>query len=375
MSYALDKFDYIIVGAGFYGAVCAERLASQGKAVLIIEKRNHIGGNSWSEPDPETGIEIHKYGSHIFHTSNSNVWKYLNQFTKFNDYRHVVWTTYKNKVYSMPINLATINNFYGLNLSPPEIRSFIEKERNNELYISPKNLEEKAISLIGRPLYEAFIKGYTIKQWGVDPVQLSPEIITRLPVRHNYNNRYFADLYEGIPEEGYGAMFERILKHRNITVKLNTDWFNIHYKFNSNIPVIYTGPIDKFFNYKYGRLEWRSIEFEKKIILVEDFQGCAVMNYADLNVPYTRIHEFKHYEPSLETTPATVIYKEYSKIMSGNLEPYYPVNTPYNHNLLKKYMSDAKNLQYVYFGGRLGSYKYMDMDDTVAAALKFVEEL
>ena len=218
--------DFLIVGAGFFGSVCAERLASQGKKVLILEKRNHIGGNSWSEQDSETGIEVHKYGSHIFHTDNSKVWEYINRFTQFNNYRHTVWTTYNNKVYSMPINLGTINAYYNLQLRPHEVSAFLEEERKKEIYQHPGNLEEQAISLIGRPLYEAFIRGYTVKQWGKDPRELPAEIIQRLPVRHSYNSRYFSDPFEGIPLEGYGKLFERLHDHPNIDVQLNTDWLN-----------------------------------------------------------------------------------------------------------------------------------------------------
>lgn len=367
--------DYIIVGSGFFGAVCAERLASVGKKVLMLEKRNHIGGNSWSAIDPETGIEVHKYGSHIFHTANPRVWEYLNRFTKFNDYRHTVWTTHKGKVYSMPINLATINAFYGLNLRPHEVENFLAKERGKERYAKPANLEQQAISLIGRPLYEAFIRGYTIKQWDKDPKELAPEIITRLPVRINYNNRYFDDPYQGIPLDGYGKLFERLLDSPNIDVRLNTDWFTVRDRFQGVAPLFYTGPIDQFFDYKHGRLEWRSLEFERKVRHVPDFQGCAVMNYSDAEVPYTRIHEFKHYHLERAETRKTVLFKEYSALASETSEPYYPVNTPRNQAVLESYMRKADSLERIWFGGRLGTYQYMDMDDTVEAALKRAEEV
>jgi UDP-galactopyranose mutase len=375
MVHQYKEYDYIIVGAGFFGSVCAERLASSGKKVLILEKRCHIGGNSWSEPDPETGIDVHLYGSHIFHTSNLKVWNYVNQFTSFNQYRHSVWTTYKNRVYSMPINLATINAYYNINLRPSDIADFIDRERGRETYVNPTNLEEQAVSLIGRPLYEAFIKGYTLKQWEKNPLDLPPEIITRLPVRHNYNNRYFDDIFEGIPEKGYGAMFQSMLDHPNITVQLNTDWFDFRHHFTAESPVIYTGAIDQFFDHKYGCLEWRSIEFKREIHQIEDYQGCTVMNYADAEIPYTRIHEFKHYHPENANQNKTVIFKEYSRIKNDSLDPYYPVNTPLNRTMLKKYMDEANQLKGIYFGGRLGSYQYLDMDDTVAAALTFVEGL
>lgn len=368
-------WDYVIVGSGLFGSVCAERLASSGKKVLVLEKRNHIGGNSWSEPDPETGIEVHKYGSHIFHTSNQKVWDYINRFTTFNDYRHTVWTTYQNRVHSMPINLGTINSYYGINLKPFEVENFLIKERGKEIYEVPKNLEEQAISLIGRPLYEAFIRGYTIKQWEKNPTELPAEIITRLPVRHNYNNRYFNDEYEGIPLKGYGEVFKKLLNHPNITVRLNVDWFSIRKEFKDDVSIIYTGSIDQYFDYKHGRLEWRSIELEREVHDVEDYQGCSVMNYADLNVKYTRIHEFKHYHPERPASKKTVTFKEYSKIISETTEPYYPVNTPRNQKLLALYKQEASLLNKVWFGGCLGDYRYNDMDDTIAAALDLSEVL
>ena len=366
---------YVIVGSGFFGAVCAERLASAGRKVLVIEKRDHIGGNSWSEPDPETGIEVHKYGSHIFHTAARKVWEYLSRFTKFNDYRHTVWTTYKGRVYSMPINLATINNFYGLNLKPGDVVAFLRKERGKETYAKPANLEEQAISLLGRPLYEAFIQGYTMKQWGKAPKDLPPEIITRLPVRNNYNNRYFDDPYQGIPLEGYGKLFKRILDHPNVTVQLCTDWFKLRDQLQGKRPLIYTGPIDQFFDYKYGRLEWRSLEFEREVHPIPDFQGCAVMNYAEPEAPFTRIHEFKHYHPERRGTAKTVIFKEYPRSGGRTSEPYYPVNTARNAELLARYGEKACLLENIWFGGRLGTYQYMDMDDAVGAALDLAENL
>lgn len=368
-------YDFIIVGAGFFGSVCAERLASEGKKVLVVDKRNHIGGNCWSEIDAETGIEIHKYGSHIFHTSNTRVWHYISKFTKFNDYRHTVWTNYKGKVYSMPINLGTINSYYGLNLRPYEVDEFLVAERGKEQYSNPANLEEQAVSLIGRPLYEAFIKGYTIKQWEKAPTELPAEIIKRLPVRHNYNNRYFSDTFEGIPLDGYASVFQKMLNHENITLKLNTDWFSMREEVQGVMPIIYTGGIDQFFDYHHGRLEWRSIELEREVHNCVDYQGCSVMNYADVDIKYTRIHEYKHYHPEREKNKKTVIVKEYSKIISETSDPYYPVNTPRNSNLLNKYRSDANNLKKVWFGGRLGEYRYLDMDKTINAALELIDDI
>ncbi len=362
-------FDLCVVGAGFFGATVAEHITSTGRKVLVIDKRHHIGGNCFSEMDPETGIECHKYGSHIFHTSNKNVWEYLNRFTKFNNYRHTVWTTYKGCVYSLPINLATINAFYNVNLRPFEAAAFIQNEVKKQNIKNPQNLEEKAITLIGQPLYEAFIKGYTVKQWEKDPKDLPADIITRLPVRLSYNNRYFNDEFEGIPIDGYGKLFERMLDHPNIEVRLGVDYFNTKESLG-HLPTVYTGPIDQFFNYKYGRLDWRTIDFEREGHDVVDYQGCAVMNYADTEVPYTRIHEFKHYHPERPETNTTVVFKEFSRIAGKDDEPYYPVNTPRNTELLKKYQKETMLLNNIWFGGRLGEYRYFDMDDTVDAALQ-----
>ena len=368
--------DFVIVGAGFFGATVAERLASQGYKILVNEKRDHIGGNSYSEIDPETGIEVHKYGSHIFHTSNKDVWEYLHRFTRFNDYRHTVWTKYNGKTYSLPINLGTINAFYGVDLKPFEVTPFLDKERGKEHYDHPKNLEEQAISLIGRPLYEAFIKGYTRKQWEKDPTELPASIIRRLPVRQNYNNRYFDDEFEGIPIDGYGKLFERMLEHPNITIQLNTDWKSIREEVQGQIPVVFTGPIDAYFDYCYGALEWRALEFVKEIHPVADYQGTSVVNYADGIVPWTRIHEFRHYHPERGyRADTTMVFKEFSGNAEKNGEPSYPVNTERNKKILGKYQEKAAGLKNVRFGGRLGEYRYLDMDDAVASALKAVTGL
>ena len=370
----MSRVDFLVVGAGFFGCTVAERLASSGRKVLVIDKRSHIGGNCFSEIDRDTGIECHKYGSHIFHTSDDEVWAYLNRFTGFNDYRHTVWTTFKDRVFSMPINLSTINAYYGLNLKPFEVEAFIEKERSKENVLHPANLEEKAVSLIGRPLYEAFIKGYTIKQWEKDPKGLPPDIITRLPVRHNYTNRYFADKYEGIPLEGYAKLFERMLDHSNIEVRLNTDYFETRENLGT-IPTLYTGPIDRFFEYKYGPLDWRTIDFCREVHEVSDYQGCTVMNFADATIPFTRIHEFKHYHPERPGTESTVTFTEFSRVAGPADEPYYPVNTPRNSRLLEQYQTEMAGMSNIWMGGRLGAYRYFDMDDTVAHALELAKQL
>jgi UDP-galactopyranose mutase len=368
--------DYIIVGAGFFGATVAERLAARGHKILVIEKRPHIGGNSYSEIDPETGIEVHKYGSHIFHTSDEEVWAYLNRFTKFNDYRHTVWTKYNGRTYSLPINLGTINAFYGLDLKPFEARALLDRERAREHYEHPRNLEEQAVSLVGRPLYEAFIKGYTKKHWEKDPTELPAAIIRRLPVRLNYSNRYFSDTHEGIPVDGYGRLFERMLDHPNITVRLNTDWKEVRADLAGKTPLVYTGPIDEFFDHCHGRLEWRALAFEREVHPVGDYQGNSVVNYADENVPWTRIHEFRHFHPERTCREdATVLFKEFSGDAGKDRAPSYPVNTETNKRLLEKYRELAAGLKNVRFGGRLGEYRYFDMDDAVASALGTAEAL
>jgi len=364
-----------VIGSGFFGAVIAERIAADSRMpVTVIEKRHHVGGNSWSEICQETGIECHKYGSHIFHTSDEQVWDYMCRFTDFNDYRHKVLTTYNNHVYTMPINLTTINSFYGLNLTPSEVDAFLAGEAAKEKIYEPKNLEEKAVSLIGRPLYEAFVKGYTIKQWDKDPKELSSDIISRLPVRNDCNDRYFSDKYEGIPLDGYGELFSRILDNELINVKLNTDFFAVKDSIPSDSLIIYTGAIDQFFDYSYGKLEWRTSTFETEIHDFPDYQGTTVMNYANHEIPYTRIHEFKHYHPERPPTDKTITYTEYSKFAEDCDEPYYPIASSENMIKLEKYCKEAEMLDKVIFGGRLGTYKYLDMDDAVAEALKCYEK-
>jgi UDP-galactopyranose mutase len=367
----MKKYDYIIVGCGLYGAITAERLHSKGKSVLVIEKRDHIGGNCFSYEYPGTNIEVHKYGTHIFHTDSKKVWDYINSFVKFNRYRHRVLTTYKGKVYSMPINLGTINAFYGINLKPAEVAGFIESKRGKT--VNPKNLEEKAISLIGKDLYAAFIKGYTRKQWGCDQKDLPAEIITRLPVRTSYDDCYFSDYYQGLPQEGYTALFRKLLK--GIPVKLNTDFFVDKEKWLSSCDrLIYTGPIDRFFDYKFGRLGWRSVRFETEKLEIDDFQGTSVMNYADESVSWTRIHEPKHLHFEKRHIPkTTVIIREYAQV--NYEEPYYPVNSDGDRKVFNLYQSLAKKDKKVVFGGRLAEYKYYDMNQIIETVLINVRKL
>lgn len=366
---------YLVVGTGVFGATIAERIANDLKErVVIVEKRDHIGGNSYSETDSDTGIEFHKYGTHIFHTSIKRVWEYINKFTSFNAYRHQVLAFYKAKVYQMPINLETINSFYEKNMRPFEAEEFLNSEINKEKIQSPKNLEEKAISLIGRPLYEAFIKGYTQKQWQIDCKLLPVSIINRFPVRYNYNENYFFDPLQGIPTDGFTAIFNRMLKNDNIEIQLNTDYFSIKDLIPSSCQVIYSGPIDRFFNYHYGKLQWRTLAFEKEVVEVEDYQGTAVMNYPEIETPYIRIHEPRHLHVERNYPKnRTLIIKKYPEMDKGE-NPYYPVNTGENQDIAGKYMIEKERLKNVIIGGRLGDYKYYDMDRAVNAALEVYEQ-
>lgn len=376
MGLELQGLKYLIVGSGFYGAVLAERIATQlQEKVLVIDVRKHIGGNSYSYADTATNIEVHKYGSHIFHTSNEEVWKYVNRFAQFNTYQHRVLTNYQNKIFSMPINLMTINSFYEKNFSPEEAKRFINREIQRDSIQDPKSLEEKAISLIGKPLYEAFIKGYTQKQWETDLRQLPANIITRLPVRFSYNDRYFADTYEGLPIDGYGKLFQHILSHPLISVQLGVDYFDIKSKVPSDCMVIYTGAIDRYFEYKFGQLGWRTTDFTEELIDIPDYQGTSVMNYAGLDVKYTRIHEFKHYHPERKQSEnQTIIFKEYSRFASRQGDtPYYPINTSKDKEVFALYKEEAKKEKNVIFGGRLGNYVYVDMHQAIAMALNTFE--
>lgn len=342
--------------------------------MLILDRRNHIGGNAYSENDAQTGIEVHKYGAHLFHTPNRLVWDYLNNFTKFTDYKHRVYTSYKDQVYSMPINLGTICQFFGRRMSPLEAQQLVLEQSRELGENKPTNLEEKAISLIGRPLYEAFIRGYTAKQWQTDPRELSESIITRLPVRYNFDNRYFNDAYEGLPVDGYTAIFEKMLSNPLIHIQTGVDYFDLKDQIPAGKPVVYTGPIDKFFDYKAGELGWRTIDFEPEVLQVGDFQGTAVMNYADESVPFTRILEFRHFNPERDyQKDKTVIVREYSRFAQRGDEPYYPIDTQKDKKTYVAYkeMADAEND--VIFGGRLGTYRYLDMHQAIGAALKCYE--
>ena len=371
-------YDLIVVGSGFFGLTVAEQAASElGKRVLVVEKRSHIGGNAYSENEPETGIEVHKYGAHLFHTSNERVWEYVNRFTDFTDYQHRVFAMHDGTAYQFPMGLGLINQFFGRYYSPEEAKKLIEEQREGLDPAAATNLEERGIALIGKPLYDAFVKHYTAKQWQTDPTDLPPEIISRLPVRYTFNNRYFNDTYEGLPVDGYAAWLEKMAEHERIDVRLDTDWFEARDEVraeNPDAPVVYTGPLDQYFDYAEGRLGWRTLDFEQEVLEVGDFQGTPVMNYNDADVPYTRIHEFRHFHPERSEYPSdrTVIVKEYSRFASEDDEVYYPINTPEDREKLEAYRrlaAEEAEQHNVLFGGRLGTYQYLDMHMAIAAAL------
>lgn len=376
-------YDLIVVGSGLFGLTVAERAASQlGKNVLIVERRPHLGGNAYSEAEPETGIEVHKYGAHLFHTSNKRVWDYVKQFTDFTGYQHRVFAMHNGTAYQFPMGLGLINQFFGKYYSPEDAKKLIQEQAAEINSEDATNLEEKAISLIGRPLYEAFIRDYTAKQWQTDPKELPAGNITRLPVRYTFDNRYFNDTYEGLPVDGYAAWLNNMADHELIEVRLNTDWFEVRDQIradNPDAPVVYTGPLDRYFNYEEGTLGWRTLDFETEVLDIPDFQGTSVMNYNDAEFPYTRIHEFRHFHPEradVYPKDKTVIMKEYSRFAEGDDEPYYPINTPDDREMLLKYRerADKETADHkVFFGGRLGTYQYLDMHMAIASALNMFD--
>lgn len=367
--------DLVVVGAGFFGSTIAERAAALwGLRTVVLEQRRHVGGNAYSEIHA-TGIEVHRYGAHLFHTANKTVWDYLLNFTSFTAYQHRVFTNHKGQIYSLPINLGTICQFFGRAMSPAEARRLIE-QHSAEISGTPANLEQKAISLIGRPLYEAFIKGYTAKQWQTDPTELSASIITRLPVRFDFDTRYFNDVYQGLPVDGYTPIFAKMLASPLIDVRLGIDFLEVRDQIPKDKLIVYTGPIDRYFDFEEGHLGWRTVDFEFDEIAADSFQGTSVMNYADEDVPYTRIVEFKHLHPEREQrADVTVISREYSRFAGRRDEPYYPINTSDDRRVFKAYSLRAGAEKRTVFGGRLGTYRYLDMHQAVAAALKLAERL
>lgn len=372
------KYDYLIVGSGLFGAIFAREATKKGKKCLVIEKRNHIAGNIYTEE--QNGIQIHKYGAHIFHTSNKEVWEYINQFAEFNRYTNSPVARYKDELYNMPFNMNTFNKMWGV-VTPEEAKAKIEEEKKEANITEPKNLEEQAISLVGKTIYEKLVKGYTQKQWGKECKDLPSFIIKRLPVRFIYDNNYFNDNYQGIPIGGYTAIIEKMLK--GIEVKLNTDFFDNREELeNIAEKIVFTGPIDKFYNYKFGELEYRSLRFETEIKDIENYQGNAVVNYTEYEIPYTRIIEHKHFEygPSLgkiaegDAKEKTIITREYPDKWVQGKEPYYPINNDKNNEIYGKYKELADKEKNVIFGGRLGEYKYYDMHKVIERALEVVKE-
>ena len=364
----MKHYDYLVVGAGLYGAVFAYEAKKRGKEVLVIDRRDHKGGNIYCED--VNGINVHKYGAHIFHTSNKKVWEYVNQFAEFNRYTNSPVANYKGELYNLPFNMNTFNKMWGV-ITPQEAAAKIEEQRKEAGITEPKNLEEQAISLVGKDIYEKLIKGYTQKQWGRKCTELPSFIIKRLPVRLTFDNNYFNDLYQGIPMGGYNVIIDKMLD--GIEVELGTDYLANKDKYeNIADKIIFTGPIDEFYDYCFGPLEYRSVRFETEELPVENYQGNAVINYTDEETPYTRIIEHKHFE--FGTQPTTVISKEYSAEWKVGDEPYYPVNNDKNAALYQKYLDKSKEENKVIFGGKLEKYKYYDMDKVIESALNFVEK-
>ena len=363
----MKQYDYLIVGAGLFGSVFAYEANKRGKKCLVIDKRNHIGGNIYCEKIED--INVHKYGAHIFHTSNKRVWDYINNFAEFNNYINSPIAVYKDELYNLPFNMNTFSKMWGIS-KPDEAKKIIEEQIKELDIAEPKNLEEQALSLVGRDVYEKLIKGYTEKQWGRKCTELPSFIIKRLPLRFTYDNNYFNDRYQGIPIGGYTKIIEKMLD--NIDVKLDTDYFEF-IKDNSDIAdkILYTGMIDEFFEFKYGVLQYRSLKFENEILNCDNYQGNAVVNYTEREVPCTRIIEHKHFEHGNQ--PKTVITREYPKEWNKGDEPYYPINDEKNNSLYEKYKKLAESQDMVIFGGRLGSYKYYDMDKVIESALEIVE--
>ncbi len=378
-NFGMQQIDIIVAGAGIWGCTVARVLAEAGRRVLVLEKRSVVGGNVRCETDPGTGIEIHTYGSHIFHTHLDGVWAFVNRFVTFNGYQHKVLARRDGKTYFLPLGLALVNQFYGLNLTPGELPAFIAQEaaKDGGVPAGEENFETQAISFIGRPLYEAFIRDYTRKQWGTDPRNLSADIIRRLPVRASYDVNYYSDTCQGIPLTGYNSLFDRLLDHPNIAVRCNTDWLawreTAEAKGLADRPVFYSGPIDALFGYRFGPLPWRSLRFEIERVNVSDWQGTSVMNYTGPEVDFTRIHEFKHYHPedkAVMASASTIICREYPKTWEPGDEPYYPVDNADSRALLARYREAAAQMPNLIVGGRLGGYKYDDMDKSIANALE-----
>lgn len=368
----MSKYDYLVVGAGLFGATFAHEAAKRGKRVKVIERRPHIAGNVYTKE--VAGIQVHEYGAHIFHTSNTKIWQYINQFANFNRYTNSPVANYKGELYNLPFNMNTFNKMWGV-ATPKEALAKLDEQRQEMAGKKPANLEEQAISLIGRDIYEKLIKGYTEKQWGQKATELPAFIIRRLPVRLTYDNNYFNDRYQGIPEGGYTQIVEKMLASDLIDVETNTDFFDKKEEYLKDYPkVVFTGTIDKFFDYQLGELQYRSLRFETELLNEDNHQGNAVINYTDAETPYTRIIEHKHFEFGKGDKNKTVITREYPADWHRGDEPYYPVNNQRNNQLYTQYRELANQYPNVIFGGRLGQYRYYNMDQVIAAALKTVNE-
>jgi UDP-galactopyranose mutase len=363
-------YDYLVVGTGLFGSTFAYEAAKRGKKVKIIDKRRHIGGNIYTENIE--GINVHKYGAHIFHTNDKEIWDYVNQFAEFNRYTNSPIANFNGEIYNMPFNMNTFNRLWGV-ITPEEAKAKIEEQKKNAKIDKPTNLEEQAISLVGTDIYFKLVKGYTEKQWGRKATELPPFIIKRLPVRFTYDNNYFNDRFQGIPIGGYTQIVEKMLSSNLIDIELNVDFFDKKEEYLKEFPkIVYTGMIDQFFDYKFGELEYRSLEFETFILDKENFQGNAVVNYTDAETPYTRVIEHKHFE--FGTQPKTVVTYEYPRTWNKGDEPYYPINDDKNNEKYRKYKALADDIPNVIFGGRLGQYKYYDMHQVIGAALSLVKK-
>lgn len=366
------KYDYLVVGAGPFGAIFAHEAARLGKQVLVIEKRSFIGGNLHTHE--QNGIQVHDFGAHIFHTDNQEVWQYVNQFADFNNYTNQVIANYHGELYNLPFNMNTFYQMWGVKTPIEAKQKIAEQKAATGLNGVPKNLEEQAISLIGTDIYEKLIKGYTEKQWGRLATELPAFIIKRLPVRFTFDNNYFNHRYQGIPIGGYTSIFDKLLENDLIDVKLNTDFFSDKAKYLAQFPrIIYTGMIDQFYDYAYGELEYRSLKFETEILDTDNYQGNAVINYTDSETPYTRVMEWKHFEFGKGEENKTVITREFPQNWDRTKEAYYPINDQRNTEVYRKYLAVAQNDQQVLFGGRLGKYRYYDMDQVIHDALMTVK--
>lgn len=362
-------YNYLIVGAGLFGSIFAYEATKRGKTCLVIDKRNHVGGNIYTEE--MDGIQVHKYGAHIFHTSNKEVWDYVNQFAEFNRYTNSPVAYYKGEIYNMPFNMNTFNKMWGV-VTPGEAKAKIKEQIEESRIVNPQNLEEQAISLVGKDIYEKLVKGYTQKQWGKSCTELPSFIIKRLPVRFTYDNNYFNDLYQGIPIGGYTQIIEKML--RGSDIRLETDYFANREELDGLAEkTVFTGMIDEFYDQCFGALEYRSLHFETQLLDEENYQGNAVVNYTEYDIPYTRIIEHKHFEYGKQDK--TVITKEYPKQWEVGSEPYYPINDDKNGKLYEKYKEKAEKEENIIFGGRLAEYRYYDMHNVIEQALRCVDKV